>query len=62
MTALTDELSEFARMRLLSGLADTLRSISLAQGTPHSVNVDGDPRPRLGPAREGRDWNSLRTP
>ena len=28
---------------MLSGLADTARSISLAQGTPHSVNVDGDP-------------------
>lgn len=43
MTALTNELTEFARTRLLSGLADTTRSISLAQGTPHSVNVDGDP-------------------
>lgn len=43
MTALANELTEFARMRLLSGLADTLRSISSAQGTPHSVNVDGDP-------------------
>lgn len=42
LTALASELTEFARRRLLSGLADTLRSISLAQGTPHSVNVDGD--------------------
>jgi hypothetical protein len=43
MTALANELTEFARARLLSGLAVTLRSISLAQGTPHSLNVDGDP-------------------
>ncbi|MET4097230.1 hypothetical protein [Arthrobacter sp. UYCu712] len=41
-TALATEMTDFARRRLLSGLADTLRSISLTQGTAHSVNVDGD--------------------
>lgn len=35
-------MTEFARRRLLSGLADTLRSISLTQGSPHSVNLDGE--------------------
>lgn len=42
ITALATEMTEFARRRLLSGLADTLRSISLTQGTAHSVNVDGN--------------------
>lgn len=42
ITALATEMTEFARRRLLSGLADTLRSISLTQGSPFSVNVDGD--------------------
>jgi hypothetical protein len=43
ITALASEMSEFARRRLLSGLAGTLKSISLTQGTAHSVNVDGAP-------------------
>ncbi|WP_427136660.1 hypothetical protein [Pseudarthrobacter sp. S9] len=43
ITALADELTEFARTRMLSGFADTARSISMAQGTAHSVRVDGHP-------------------
>lgn len=43
IAALANELTEFARTRLLSGLAETARSISLVQGTARSVNVDGDP-------------------
>ena len=43
ITALANEMTEFARRRLISGLADTLRSISLTHGTPHTVNVDGHP-------------------
>lgn len=35
-------MTEFAKRRLLSGMADTLRSISLTHGTAHSVNVDDD--------------------
>lgn len=42
ITALATEMTEFARRRLLSALADTLRSIRLTQGSPHHVNVDGD--------------------
>lgn len=45
ITVLAKEMTEFARDRLLSGLAETIRSISLVQGTPHSVNVDGIPTP-----------------
>jgi hypothetical protein len=43
LTVLTNELTEFARTRLLSGLSQTIRSIVLVKGTPHSVNVDGVP-------------------
>lgn len=43
ITALATEMTDFARSRLLSGLADTARSIGLTQGTPRSVSVDGDP-------------------
>jgi hypothetical protein len=41
ITALAIEMTEFATRRILSGLADTLKSISLTQGTAHTVNVDG---------------------
>jgi uncharacterized membrane protein len=34
-------MTEFARRRLLSGLAETLRSISLTQGIAHGMNADG---------------------
>jgi hypothetical protein len=43
LTVLTNELTEFARTRLLSGLAQTITSIGLVKGTPHSVSVDGVP-------------------
>ncbi|MDR6505713.1 hypothetical protein J2805_001400 [Arthrobacter oryzae] len=43
ITVLANELTEFVRARLLSGLAQTIRSISLVQGTAHRVNVDGVP-------------------
>jgi hypothetical protein len=41
IAALADELTEFARTRVLSGFAGTARSISTAHGTAHSVRVDG---------------------
>ncbi|MGX1159892.1 hypothetical protein RKD54_000801 [Pseudarthrobacter sp. SLBN-100] len=43
LTVLTNELTEFARTRQLSGLAQTIRSIGLMKGTPCSLNVDGVP-------------------
>jgi hypothetical protein len=43
IAALADELTEFARTRVLSGFDDTVRSISLVQGTPLDLRVDGHP-------------------
>jgi hypothetical protein len=43
IAALADELTEFARTRVLSGFADTARSILLVQGTPYNLRVDGHP-------------------
>ena len=43
IAALSVELTEFAGTRVLSRAADTVRSISLVQGAPHSLHVDGHP-------------------
>ncbi|MFJ4169727.1 hypothetical protein ACIPY3_09465 [Paenarthrobacter sp. NPDC089714] len=36
-------MSKFASTRVLSDLADTLKSITVTQGTAHHVNIDGEP-------------------
>lgn len=41
VTVLADELTEFARTRMLSGFARTATSINIAKGTAHNVRVDG---------------------
>ena len=43
ITALANEMSEFVRTRLVSGLAGTLKSIRVTQGTARKVNIDGGP-------------------
>lgn len=45
VAALADELTEFARTRMLSGFAETAVSISIAQGIARNVRVDGHPSP-----------------
>lgn len=46
ITALADELTDFAGTRVLSGFADVARSIALVQGSSYNLRVDG--RPALG--------------
>ena len=41
ITALADELTEFARTLVLPDFADTARSITLVEGTPYDLHVDG---------------------
>ncbi|WP_427175230.1 hypothetical protein [Arthrobacter sp. 92] len=41
VTVLADELTEFARTRMLSGFARTATSINVVKGTAHNVRVDG---------------------
>ncbi|WP_157365228.1 hypothetical protein [Arthrobacter sp. QXT-31] len=41
ITALAEELTEFARTRVLSDFADTASSITLAQDIPYDLHVDG---------------------